>query len=295
MIIYADATGAIINQTQERIYQGSNLANKIYFVAPFAPTDNVSVGFLLPNGEYKSLDLADSECELEGVTDKADNNFNVWEYLLPYSLTENYGTVTVQFCVYDAGGARIATSSTQFVVEKGVPPQLPPEPEPDVYDEILNYLTIINNSITNGHYPAKSIQPWESGLSYGYNEITVDSIGKIFYRSQKHNNTSELSVTEDWEKIIVPTKMSELKNDADYMTRSDTNNMTTIQINAHNVSTLAHADIRQSITKEIADRKAAIDYSIYLHNSSDIAHADIRALVSNIDKITEAEIDELFN
>jgi hypothetical protein len=84
-----------------------------------------------------------------------DENGNI-VYDLDYTITENYGTATIQFFVYGASNGStdsvgvLATASTNFIIEKGVPVLLPMsfDEEGDVQQILAQILNILANTQT---------------------------------------------------------------------------------------------------------------------------------------------------
>lgn len=141
MIVFAKADGTVSDVLPSPVYQGSNLGGSIYFVAPFSRLNAVSVAFTLPNGintkPYKMTGVS----ELAGITDKFGKEYSVWEWQDDNAeVTQYAGVVVTQFSVYLPNGQLLTTSRTNFTVQAGVPPELPPAPDPDVYEEILRIL-----------------------------------------------------------------------------------------------------------------------------------------------------------
>jgi hypothetical protein len=205
MNFYCDSGGKIFHVDPERIFQGSVGVNKIRFIGQFPSSAQVLVSYELPNGVITSpkvLTLVDELKEL--ITIDSDRSFSVWETVLcavprldengkvlkdneghivydyDYSLTENYGTVNVQFYVYGAsksitvndqvynvGNGMLATAKSSFNIERGVPAFVPPSPEllsPDskvLIAEILNtvssYATEINGAVDSANAIVKEV------------------------------------------------------------------------------------------------------------------------------------------
>lgn len=146
MIFYFDANLNLIKNEPESVFQGSNKANTIYFVAPFSSADSVTVKFTLPDGKVTKVGLMTNTATLNGVVDiKSGETYSVWVYAVPQIVTAGAGTVTAQFSVY-ANEVIYASQSAVFTVNKGVAPVLPETPTEDVYTEILSALTDIKNS-----------------------------------------------------------------------------------------------------------------------------------------------------
>lgn len=170
MNFYVDSGGVVLHVEPERIFQGSANANTIRFIGAFAPNLPVLVAFKLPNGVWTTPQSMGFSAQLSGVETKNGVQFNTWEYQIPQVVTENYGTVNVQFYVYgDAGGTggQIASAMSSFVVEKGVPITLP-DPTDDyqtLLTQILAVLSQIQSEIgdlPNNYVPKAS----ESNVAY---------------------------------------------------------------------------------------------------------------------------------
>lgn len=146
MIFFSNAEGTINAVVSSPVYQGSNYANEVVFVAPFVPVSVVTVSFIKPNGEYTPAALMTVK-ELTGIKDEKGNAFNAWTYLVPEAYTEYSGVLTAQFKVTN-GNTVLATASSSFNVQKGVP-NVTPEPPEDIYQQILSALSEIKQDIVN--------------------------------------------------------------------------------------------------------------------------------------------------
>ena len=144
MIFFCNAEGTINAVVSSPVYQGSNYANEVVFVAPFVPVSVVTVSFIKPNGEYTPAALMTVK-ELTGIKDEKGNAFNAWTYLVPEAYTEYSGVLTAQFKVTN-GNTVLATASSSFNVQKGVP-NVTPEPPEDIYQQILSALSEIKQDI----------------------------------------------------------------------------------------------------------------------------------------------------
>lgn len=138
MILYFDALGNITTLVPERIYQGSDKANTISIVAPFAISSGMDIRFTLPNGEIKG---AYALVNGQHFTD----NLNIWNYEIDAPITQYFGSVQFQIRVYNVAGQIIATGSDIFNVEEGIPSELPPTPSDDVYQQILTNIQKLAN------------------------------------------------------------------------------------------------------------------------------------------------------
>lgn len=146
MIFFCNAEGTINAVVSSPVYQGSNYANEVVFVAPFVPVSVVTVSFIKPNGEYTPAALMTVK-ELTGIKDEKGNAFNAWTYLVPEAYTEYSGILTAQFKVTN-GNTVLATASSSFNVQKGVP-NVTPEPPEDIYQQILSALSELKQDVEN--------------------------------------------------------------------------------------------------------------------------------------------------
>lgn len=170
MNFYVDSGGVVLHVEPERIFQGSANANTIRFIGAFASNLPVLVAFKLPNGVWTTPQSMGFSAQLSGVETKDGVQFNTWEYQIPQVVTENYGTVNVQFYVYgDAGGTggQIASAMSSFVVEKGVPITLP-DPT-DAYETLLTQILAVLSQLQSeiGDLPNNYV-PKASGSNVAY-------------------------------------------------------------------------------------------------------------------------------
>ncbi len=183
MNFYVDSGGVVLHVDPERIFQGSANANTIRFIGAFAPNLPVLVAFKLPNGVWTTPQSMGFSAQLSGVETKDGVQFNTWEYQIPQVVTENYGTVNVQFYVYgDAGGTggQIASAMSSFVVEKGVPITLP-DPTDD-YQTLLTQILAVLSQIQSeiGDLPNNYV-PRSSGRHIVYvNDINGNPSTQIY-------------------------------------------------------------------------------------------------------------------
>lgn len=141
MNFYVNSGGIVLYVDSERIFQGSANANTIRFVGAFASSVVVTVAFRLPNGRWTEPQLMSFASLLSGVQSADGTKFNVWEYLIPGTVTEYFGRVDVQFFVHGSvgeTGAQIASALSSFEVERGVTVNLP-----DPTDGYQTFLTQI--------------------------------------------------------------------------------------------------------------------------------------------------------
>ena len=152
MILYFDALGNITTLVPERVYQGSDKANTISIVAPFAISSGMDIRFTLPNGEIKG---AYALVNGQHFTD----NLNIWNYEIDAPITQYFGSVQFQIRVYNVAGQIIATGSDIFIVEEGIPSELPPTPSDDVYQQILTNI----EKLANLKLDRVDVKQWPTG------------------------------------------------------------------------------------------------------------------------------------
>ena len=130
MIFILNREGTVTETVTSPVYQGSN-ANEVVVLAPFAPTNTVTVGFTLPNGLIVQPKLTDSgkgatmtSLPVKDLSLKVGETYedmSAWYCKLDRDITRYSGTLTMQFFLYDAAGDILASSSTTVPVQKGVP------------------------------------------------------------------------------------------------------------------------------------------------------------------------------
>ncbi len=144
MIFYFNANGNSIGMSPERVYQGSNKANKVYVVCPIPKSAVVSVTYDLPNGD-KSASFIMNSVMLENYKEMVDKHgitFNMWEVDLEEIASAYCGCVGVQFTFSLSSGEVLNTSYQRFYVERGVNASEPEQT--DTYKEVLTFLSSIN-------------------------------------------------------------------------------------------------------------------------------------------------------
>ena len=144
MIFFYNSQGTLINLTPEPVYQGSDGATTLYFVAPIVSTAAVNVAFTLPNGIHtkkQPLTPFEEGIELNGVVDNNGTEYKIWFITLDGYVTAYTGDVRTQF-YFTVDGITRATESVVFTVEIGVPPVTPPA-EGSSYEKIIAYISEI--------------------------------------------------------------------------------------------------------------------------------------------------------
>lgn len=147
MLFIFDASGSPLKVVPEKVFQGSNKANTVYFAMPMIAQSNyeVNVQYRLPTGDVLPLARMVPQGKIEGVT-VDDMPVYVWTNDLTLNVTSFVGQVTMQFFV-QFGEEIIATAAAEFVVSKGVPVKLPVA----TVDQQITYASIIStlSSIEN--------------------------------------------------------------------------------------------------------------------------------------------------
>ena len=224
MNIYCSSDGTIFHVDTERIYQGSAGVNIVRFIGQFASTAQVLVSYKLPNGVLKGPKILTPIATLEEVKTANGGVFSVWEtvigaalrlgadgkplteiddkgnvktvYALDYTITENYGTVEMQFFVYPAGetlaidqqiynvyGGCLATASTTFTVEKGVPITTPTIEELTTTDgerligDILGIVSSYATEVENQNKKINDIEQLAVSKSYAF---SIDNYSELY-------------------------------------------------------------------------------------------------------------------
>lgn len=147
MLFIFDASGNPLKVVPEKVYQGSNKSNTVYFAMPLSALTpyEVNVQYRLPTGEVLPTARMVAQGKVDGVT-YGDNPVYVWTIDLTSTVTSFAGQVTMQFFV-QFGEEIIATAAAEFIVSKGVPVRLPnPTAEQQTtYNQIIATLSSIEN------------------------------------------------------------------------------------------------------------------------------------------------------
>lgn len=147
MLFIFDGSGNSLKVVPEKVYQGSNKANTVYFAMPLSALTpyEVNVQYRLPTGEVLPTARMVAQGKVDGVT-YGDNPVYVWTIDLTRTVTSFVGQVTMQFFV-QFGEEIIATAAGEFIVSKGVPVKLPtPTADQQItYNQIIATLSSIEN------------------------------------------------------------------------------------------------------------------------------------------------------
>ncbi len=146
MVIFLNADGSCQKVTPEHVYQGSNNVNDITVIAPYAQSTALLIGFVLPNGLYWESSDGSRYVPMDYVPQSVDGNVGAWHYNLRSSVTELMGDLYVAINAVTAQG-NTTSYMCRIIIEESVLPNLPSEPEPDVYDLILKYLGRVQGSL----------------------------------------------------------------------------------------------------------------------------------------------------
>lgn len=185
MLFIFDASGSPLKVVPEKVFQGSNKANTVYFATPMAQSNyEVNVQYRLPTGDVLPLARMVPQGKIEGVT-VDDMPVYVWTNDLTLNVTSFVGQVTMQFFV-QFGEEIIATAAAEFVVSKGVPVKLPVATD----DQQLTYASIIStlSSIENVLIDTASSAGFEFGTSNDKEAVVT------IYNTQISSNLENLRV-----------------------------------------------------------------------------------------------------
>ena len=141
MIISLSANGTIHTIQPEKINQGSNKINTIYVIAPLSTGTAIEMSFELPNGE-----ITQSYVLLKGA--EIEQGLNTWYLDVSSYLSQYKGIVRYQL-KGTINGEVVATGKGSFNVIEGVDWQLPPTPDENTYELILNKIAQIDTETLN--------------------------------------------------------------------------------------------------------------------------------------------------
>ena len=196
MVIITDALGNVVKSIPENIYQGSNNANSIVLIAPFASNSQVEIAFKTPDGQLHEPQLMTAYKDLP----QAYTQFNGWIIKLEQAITQLYGQVQMQFRARMSDEQVIASFACSFTVLKGVAPILPATPTQSIYEQILEAMSVLQADIDNGNLESKAILPYDSGFSYSYGAMVYDTATTAIYQSLTDNNKGNaLTDADKWQ------------------------------------------------------------------------------------------------
>lgn len=154
MIFFLNLDGTCTRQDTDHVYQGSNNVSKVIAVTSISPAQTfVQVAFTLPNSlTYGYLPMAYKGAYQVG--NDVNNLMHLWEFSLPYNVTEMKGTVGVSFNVVNSNtGANSTSYTSTFTVEYSAlpPPSSASESELEQILNLLNAYYAQNTGIIADH------------------------------------------------------------------------------------------------------------------------------------------------
>ena len=202
MIFFFNANGDLLKGNPDTVYQGSSNAGKIYAVAPLNPGLIADIYFTLPNGdEAGPYLLTNGGTVIEGK--ELPDGYALWFINLNSNLTQFAGDLTAQIGFYatedmtaetaDGVAQKVPVITTQafnITIARGVARTLPAEPTNDVYEQIVNTLTVLSGDLTKLTEDVKN-------LSSTYPPASIKDIGE----AEVTYNTDDgvvLKATEQW-------------------------------------------------------------------------------------------------
>ena len=139
MLIKLDLNGAINKITPEHIFQGSVNVDDIILLTKFPKTCSVNLMITDVDGIAQTPILMQSE-----VFDNAED-YNIWVAKLNGSITNKQGIIKMAFSILDQSNNTMQSSTLNVNIEESQIGALPPEPTPDVYEQILRQLALKQN------------------------------------------------------------------------------------------------------------------------------------------------------
>lgn len=145
MEIFINTQGTAVKLSPQHVYQGTNVS-QINLYAPFPSQTSLSVAFMLPDGTttlYYPMTFT-------GITSSEAEGINLWQYVMPFAITQDAGAARVAFlATFNENGTAAQQTSAyiDFTIEQSALPALPDEPTPDVWTQILSYLSAQDTKI----------------------------------------------------------------------------------------------------------------------------------------------------
>ena len=157
MVIFLNMDGTAEKIEPQHVYQGSNNVTSVTVVAPFANSTAVEIGFILPNGLYWTSEQGNRYMPMQFAGQEVIGGVSAWTYRLQGSVTELVGDLMIAINAVTAEG-NTTSYLCKVQIEESVLPNLPPQPEPDVYDLIRQYLAALDGRTANVPNLVASIQ-----------------------------------------------------------------------------------------------------------------------------------------
>lgn len=153
MIFFFKADGTLIKSAPETVYQGSAEAGKVYVVAPLNANMLVDVYYELPNGERWGAYLLENNGTVINNEELLDG-WALWSTTLESVITQYAGTLKAQFGFYQSSGNTdkvplITSQGVTITIAKGVVRDLPSAPAANVYEQIVNAISTIQQNIAD--------------------------------------------------------------------------------------------------------------------------------------------------
>ena len=157
MVIFLNMDGTAEKVEPQHVYQGSDNTAAVTVVAPFANSTAVEIGFILPNGLYWTSEQGNRYMPMQFAGQEVIGGVSAWTYRLQGSVTELVGDLMIAINAVTAEG-NTTSYLCKVQIEESVLPNLPPQPEPDVYDLIRQYLAALDGRTANVPNLVASIQ-----------------------------------------------------------------------------------------------------------------------------------------
>lgn len=159
MIVFLKSDGSVAYRSYENINLGSNKANKLTVIAPFAPSSVMTVYITLPNGETSDpLFMANSGKAIKELEDYSveGKNLSVWETEIESYITGISGILKIQLYINN-DGTTFTSSLVTIEVNVGVKNvPTPPPTEGAIYEQIIDYLSDSMNYVEGGKQEAEA-------------------------------------------------------------------------------------------------------------------------------------------
>lgn len=185
MIVFLKSDGTVAYQSDENINLGSNKANKLTVVAPFAPSSVVTAYITLPNGVTLDPVFLDNKGDAIKVVEDGEN-LSVWETEIEACITRISGYLKIQLYI-DTDGATLTSSLIIEEVNVGVKNVTKPSaPEQGIYEEIKEYLGGSMNYIEGQKQDAEK---WATGSNVTSEDPQFNNNAK-YYASEASASAS---------------------------------------------------------------------------------------------------------
>lgn len=203
MEIFINTQGTATKLSPQHVYQGTNVS-QINLYAPFPSQTSLSVAFMLPDGTTTPY----YPMTFTGITSDEAEGINLWQYVMPFAITQDAGAARVAFlATFNENGtaAQQTSAYVDFTIEQSALPALPDEPTPDVWTQILSYLSAQDTKIA-------AIQSDVADIEQVADEANTNADAALTTANEANTTATQAKTTADNALIAANSKQDKTDN-----------------------------------------------------------------------------------